>query len=210
MTVELACVRCNRKIGPRTRYRYTKKGLLCQPCLNALWKAKGYAGERDFVRRLRKLGYHATRMPVSGAGKEPIPDVIANHPQKREVLAFEVKTVTARRWTVYAYKGKEKNREGQLIKALKWLKRNYPDELVKKDVVKKAGVAIKFLMGERKKSPWIVKFVEEPNDFSKVRDIMVDITDQSDMPELTASTKSKRARKIVRRRKRKLGGSHGD
>jgi len=74
------------------------------------------------------------------------------------------------------------------------------------DVEQKAGVAIKFLQGERKKSPWIVKFLEEPNDFSAVEDITVDITDESDMPELTASTKSKRVRKIVRQRKRKLKG----
>ena len=204
MSASLACTRCGRQIGPRTRYRYTAKGILCQPCLNQLWKAKGYAGERDFVRRLRKLGYNAVRMPASGAGSEPIPDVVAVHPEKREALAFECKAVTARRWTVYAYKDKEKKKQGQLIKALKWLKQEYPDSLLKEDVVKKAGVAIKFLMGERRKAPWIVKFVEEPNDFSKVQDITVDITDESDMPGLTASTKSKRVRKIVRERKRKL------
>jgi len=102
---------------------------------------------------------------------------------------------------VFAHKDKEKKREGQLIKALRWLKLMYPD-----DVVKKAGVAIKFLQGERKKSPWIIRFVEEPNDFSKVQDITVDMTDESDLPELTGSSKSKRVRKILRQRKRKLRG----
>ena len=207
MTAGLFCARCGREIGSRTRYRYTKKGILCQPCLNQLWKAKGYAGERDLVRRLRRLGYNAIRMAVSGAGSEPIPDVVAVHPEKREALAFEVKSVTARRWTVYAYKDKEREREGQLIKALKWLSLNYPNNLVEPaGYTKKAGVAIRFLMGERRKSPWIVKFIEEPNDFSEVQDITVDITDQSDMPDLTASTKSKRVRKIVRQRKRKRKG----
>jgi len=147
------------------------------------------------------MGYNAVRMAVSGAGTEPIPDVVAFHPEKRLALAFECKAVTATRWTVYAYREKKRRREGQLIKALKWLKLMYPE-----DVEQKAGVAIKFLQGERKKSPWIVKFLEEPNDFSAVEDITVDITDESDMPELTASTKSKRVRKIVRQRKRKLKG----
>ena len=149
-------------------------------------------------------GFGGIILHNSGAGSEPIPDVVAVHPEKREALAFECKAVTARRWTVYAYKDKEKKKQGQLIKALKWLKQEYPDSLLKEDVVKKAGVAIKFLMGERRKAPWIVKFVEEPNDFSEVQDITVDITDESDMPGLTASTKSKRVRKIVRERKRKL------
>ena len=195
----LACTRCGRKIGPRTRYRRTRKGILCQPCLNALWKAKGYAAERDLVKRLRKLGYNAIRMAVSGAGTEPVPDVCAFHPEKREALAFEVKSVTARRWTVFSYKDKEKKKEGQIIKALKWLKLMYPD-----DVTKKAGVAIKFLLGERRKSPWIIKFVEDPGDLTKLDNVMVDITDYSDMPQLSKTTRSKRARKIIRQRKRKL------
>lgn len=195
------CVKCGRKIGPQTRYRYTAKGIVCQTCLIQLWKQKGYSGERDFVRRLRKLGYNAVRMAVSGAGTEPIPDVVAFHPEKRLALALECKAVTARRWTVYAWRGIKRKREGQLIKALKWLQLMYPE-----DVEKKAGAAIKFLQGERKKSPWIVKFVEEPNDFSKVQDITIDITDPSDMPEITAPTRSKRVRKIIRARKRKREG----
>jgi len=197
----LVCSRCGRRISSETRWRRTPKGILCQPCLQALWKAKGYAGERDLTRRLRKLGYNAVRMAVSGAGTEPVPDVVAFHPERREALSFECKSVTARTWTVFAYKDKERKKEGQLIKALRWLKLMYPD-----DVVKKAGVAIKFLQGERKKSPWIIRFVNEPNDLSKVENVTVDITDESDMPELTASTKSKKTRKRIRQLKAKMKG----
>lgn len=196
----LMCDRCGRRLSEKVGYRRTIKGVFCRPCLQALWKAKGYAGERDLVKKLRKLGYNALRMGVSGAGTEPIPDVVAFHPEKREALSFEVKSVTARRWTVFAYKNHERKKEGQIIKALKWLKLMYPEE-----VTKKAGVAVKFLLGERVKSPWIIKFVPNPKDLTQVEDVTVDITDKSDMPKLTAPTKGKRARRIIRERKRRRG-----
>jgi hypothetical protein len=69
------------------------------------------------------------------------------------------------------------------------------------DVVKKACVAVKFLMAERVKSLWIIKFVEDPNDLSKVENVTIDITDKSDMPKLTALIKGKKARRIIRERK---------
>jgi hypothetical protein len=192
------CDRCGRTLFPKIGWQRTSKGVFCRPCLQALWRAKGYAAERDFVKKLRRLGYNALRMGVSGAGTEPIPDVVGFHPKKREAVAFEVKSVTARRWTVFAFKDKDRRKEGQLIKCLKWLQLMYPE-----DVTKKAGIGIKFLLGERRKSPWIVKFVEGHNDFSEVQDISVDIADHSDMPELTRRTRSRRARRIVKKRRAK-------
>jgi Holliday junction resolvase len=195
---DLRCTKCGKVLSQKIGWKRTSKGLFCRPCLLKLYKEKGYKGERDFVKKLRKLGYNALRMGVSGAGTEPIPDIVAFHPEKREALAFEVKSVTAKRWTVFAYKDKERKIEGQIIKALKWLRLMYPE-----DITKKAGVAVKFLLGERVKSPWIVKFVPNHEDLTQVEDVTVDITDESDMPELTAMTKSKRARRIIKKRKRK-------
>lgn len=137
-------------------------------------------------------------MAASGAGKGPIPDVVAFHNPTGPALAFEVKAVNARRWMVYAWKEKCSKREpSQILKCLRYLRGMYPP-----DVEKHAAVAIKFLLGERRKSPWIVKFVDDPGDDEKVQNVTVDISDRSDMPELTGSTRSIRARRIIRRRKR--------
>ena len=176
----------------------TRDGVFCQPCLNKLWKAKGYAAERDFVHRLRKLGFFAVRMAVSGAGTDPIPDVVAFHKNPPTALAFEVKAVHKWRCTVYAWKEKRGKKEpSQIIKCLGWV-RGIPDVMVKR-----AGVAVKFLLGERQKSPWVVKFVDDPGDDEKVQNVTVDISDTSDMPELTEPTRSIRARRISKRRRRK-------
>jgi len=195
----LTCNRCGRFIGPETRWRRTEKGVFCQPCLNALWRAKGYAAERQLVKKLRNLGYNSLRMAVSGAGEESVPDVIAFKQPNGPALAFEVKAVTASRWTVYAFKEKDGERkEGQILKCLR-----YVDEMYPKTMEKRAGVAIKFLLGERRKSPWVVKWVPFPQnrDFTMVQDISVDVSDKSDFPQLTDPTRSKRARRLVRKRR---------
>jgi len=67
------------------------------------------------------------------------------------------------------------------------------------------AVAIKFLLGARVKAPWIIRFVPDPGDLSKLENVTVSIEDSSNMPELTASTKSRRSRFIIRRRKERSG-----
>jgi len=182
---------------------------VCQRCLNKLWRAKGYASERDFVKKLEKLGFNADRIPTSGSGRTNLPDVIAFHPEKRLALAFEVKAIDGsyhKSWTVNAWV--EKNGEkkpSQLFKAVKYLQRYYSS-----GITRKAGVAIKFLLGERCKSPWVVKLIQVSEDFdvSKMKDVTIDISDPSDMPELTDSTLSRRSRHIrkVRKDKKMMGG----
>jgi len=172
---------------------------MCRPCLQTLWRQKGYSAERDLVRRLRKLGFSAHRVPTSGAGKENLPDVMAFKQPNGPALAFEVKAVSTTRWTVYAWKEKNGEKEpSQIIKCIQFLREMYPS-----DMEKHATVAVKFLLGERRKSPWIIKFVPNHEDLTQVEDVVVDISDPSDFPELTASTRSKRARRLIRKRKRK-------
>lgn len=204
------CGRCHRPIPYDMRFQRKRKyGLVCQRCLNKLWRAKGYASERDFVRRLEKIGFNADRIPTSGSGRVNLPDIIAFHPEKRLALAFECKAIDGsyhKTWTVNAWIKKGKKRKpSQIVKAVHYLQRHYPS-----DVELKAGVAIKFLLGERCKSPWIVKLVDITEDFniSKLKDITVDISSQSDMPELTQTTLSKRSRHIrkVRQKKREEKG----
>ena len=137
-------------------------------------------------------------MAVSGAGEENVPDVIAFKQPSGPALAFEVKAVTATRWTVYAFKEKNGERkEGQILKCLRYIDEMYPAAMEKR-----AACAIKFLMGERRKSPWVVKWVPFPSDqdFSKVENITIDVADVSDFPELTVSSRSKRSRRLIRRR----------
>jgi len=194
------CARCLRSIPFHMRSKRKKRygGLVCARCLSSLNKQKGYAAERDFVKRLRKLGYNALRMAASGSGTEPIPDCFAYHPEKRIALAFEIKTIEGyKKWTIFAWKKdkKGKRKPSQLVKAVQFLNLMYPD------VEHKAGVAIKFLLGERTKAPWVVKFIPVTTDLEKIKNVVVDISDVSDMPELSTSTNSKRSRHIVKVRR---------
>ena len=192
------CVRCSRKLTAKVGYRLTARGLVCRPCLQRLWRQKGYAAERDLVRRLRRLGFSAHRVPTSGAGKENLPDIMAFKQPNGPALAFEVKAVSTTRWTVYAWKERQgAKKESQIIKCIRFLREMYPP-----DMEKHAAVAVKFLLGERRKSPWVVKFVTNDEDLTQVEDVVVDISDPSD---LVISRPSKRARKIIRQRKTKLG-----
>ena len=206
METRLLCKRCGRPIYPGERKKRKRRygGFVCQRCLNALWKAKGYAAERDLVRRFRELGYWAVRMAVSGAGSEPIPDVVVRHDNPPQEFVFEVKAVSKKRWTVQAWKKdrKGKPKKGQLVKLIEWI-RGVPDVI--KD--RRAGVAIKFLLGERVKALWVIRFINDPGDLTKLKDITVDITDKSDMPEISNPSRSKRTRKIIRRRKEIMGKS---
>lgn len=191
------CARCGRKLTAEVGYRPTARGLVCRPCLQRLWRQKGYAAERDLVRRLRKLGFSAHRVPTSGAGKENLPDLMAFKQPSGPALAFEVKAVSLQRWTVYAWKEKRGKREpSQIVKCMRFLREMYPP-----DMEKHAAVAVKFLLGERRKSPWVIRFVPNHEDLTQVEDMVVDIADPSN---LLISRPSKRARAIVRKRKKKL------
>jgi hypothetical protein len=121
-------------------------------------------------------------------------------------MAFELKLLSAnthKSWTVYAWKKdkKGKPKPSQLVKAVQYLQ----NHMSKGDVCK-GGAAIKFVLGERVKSPIIVKLFDVTRDM-KLKDVPnlpFDISDVSDMPELTQATLSKRSRYIrkVRQKKR--------
>ena len=64
---------------------------------------------------------------------------------------------------------------------------------------KYAGVAIKFLLGSRTKSPWVIRFVRDPGDLAKLENVTVSIQDPSD---LQISKPSKRARYIMKVREK--------
>jgi len=198
------CVRCHRVIPPQMKWKLKRgrfKGPVCQRCLAHLWRQKGYAAERDLVRRLEKLGYSAIRIPTSAPGQISLPDVIAFHNPGGPALSFEVKAVSAKRWTVFAWKEKRGKKEpSQIVKCFEYLRKMYPPSMEKH-----VAVAIKFLLGARVKAPWIIRFVPDPGDLSKLENVTVSIEDSSDMPELTASTKSRRSRFIIRRRKERSG-----
>jgi len=54
------------------------------------WRKKGFYSETALVKKLRKHGYNAVRVPVSNPSMNPLPDVIAR--RGLHVYAFEVKT----------------------------------------------------------------------------------------------------------------------
>lgn len=127
--------------------------------------------------------------------------MITFHNPNGPALAFEVKAVSAKRWTVYAWKEKRGKKEpSQIVKCFEYLRKRYPP-----DMEKHVAIAIKFLLGSRVKAPWIIRFMPDPGDLSKLENVTVSIKDPSDMPELTALTKSKRSRFIIRRRKERSG-----
>ena len=53
------------------------------------WRKKGFYSEAALVKKLRKHGYNAVRVPVSNPSMNPLPDVIAR--KGLHVYAFEVK-----------------------------------------------------------------------------------------------------------------------
>jgi hypothetical protein len=120
-------------------------------------------------------------------------------------MGFELKLLDANAYksrTVYAWKKDKKGKlkPSQLVKAVIWVKK-----YLAKGESGKAGAAIKFCLGERTKSPVIVKLFDVTRDM-KLKDIpnlAFDISDASDMPELTASILSKRSRHIRRVRQKK-------
>jgi len=190
------CARCSRTIPYDMRYKRSRKhrGFLCQRCDNELWRAKGYQSERDLCKRLEKLGYSARRVPTSGAGKSDLPDVLVFCKGKNLALAFEVKA--------YDYLHKSVTVNASQVRVCV----QYLQEMYSSGIIRKAGVAVKFLLGERCKSPWIIRLFDVTDDLplSKIKDVTVDISDLSDMPELTGSTLSRRSRKIRKvRRERK-------
>lgn len=58
-------------------------------------RRKGYDAERQLVKKLRKYGFKAVRVPVSAPSREPLPDVFAT--KSDTILAFEVKAQSSGR-----------------------------------------------------------------------------------------------------------------
>jgi len=187
------CVRCGREIPSYMKsYRsYKRNGWLCQRCNNQLWRQKGYAAERSLCKKLEQLGYYADRIPSSGPGKSNFPDIIATDKKRKISLALEVKAFYAKSVTI---------KKGQLVKAALYLIRHHYDS-----ETRMVGACVKFLMGERRKSPWVCKLipVRDDMDLDALEDLTVNIEDPSDLPELTSLTTSRRARRIIKKRRRK-------
>ena len=208
------CGRCHRPIPHGMYFKRSRKyGIICQRCLSKLWRKRGYAFELNFVKKLEKYGFFADRVPTSGAGKAKYPDVIAYNPKKRIAMAFELKTVDANHHKTFTV---EKH---QLVKAVTWLRRYYANLPVEMY----AGVAVRFVLGRKVKSPIIAKImkVHDPIDWSKVPDIpftikesysdeeldriefvSIDIADSPDLPQISSiSKRSRYIRKIRQKRK---------
>ena len=147
------------------------------------WRRKGFDAERSLVKYLRELGYVCLRIPTSGSTKEPLPDVFAikkdSNPCK--LIAFEVKAITTR---YYHYTVKAK----QVKKLLKFI--NIFSGI--KGLECKAAIAFHFLQGKRTKSPWVIRFVDE------AKDVKIHLWDESDMPELTEKTLSRKIKKKIK------------
>jgi len=115
-----------------------------------LWRQKGYAAERSLCKKLERLGYCADRIPSSGPGKSNFPDIIATNKKRKISLALEVKSFYAKSVTI---------KKEQLIKAALYLIRHHYDY-----EPRKVEACVKFLMGERRKSPWICKLIPVRDD----------------------------------------------
>jgi len=181
------CGRCKKPIPWDMHFQRKRRyGIVCQRCLNKLWRAKGYQFERSLVKKLTELGFNSDRIPTSASGRVTLPDIMAFHPQKRLALGLECKAVNDKAWTVY---------RDQIAKAASYLLRHYPF-----DIERKVGICVKFLLGERCKSPIVIKLlnVSDNMNLEKIQDITVSIESESDMPELTSPTLSRRSRKIRR------------
>jgi len=148
-----------------------------------VWRKKGFAAERDLVSHLRQMGFWCVRIPTSASSKEPLPDVYAVHTTESptRILALEVKAVSYLPSFIVP--------KDQIEKLFEFLKpfQRHPS------LKPLPGVAIKFLRGPRKKSPWVIKFVEEPED------VKVDIADKSD---LNISKPSKKVARYIKNRER--------
>ena len=77
------------------------------------WRKRGFYSEKALVKRLKKNGYIAVRVPVSSPSRSPLPDVMAR--RDKDVYAFEVKNSE-----YYAYYPRS-----QIIKLFRFL-----DELI--------------------------------------------------------------------------------
>lgn len=179
------CVRCENTIPEGVGFARRRRGIICLPCMRVLARRKGYDAERDFVKQLEKFGFTAIRIPASAPGKVSLPDVIASRKNPPLALAGELKAPTeVLRYTIY---------EEQLAKAFRFAE-SFLGNITEHA---KVFVAVKFIRGPRIKSPWIVKFVET------LDDVVVDIADRSDMPELTRLSMSKEVRRFIRKRRAK-------
>ena len=192
------CVRCGRIAYKNYRYSKRYGGILCRSCLSKLRKMKGYQAERQLCKLLKKLGYNVRRIPTSGSGRtkedEGLPDVFAYHKERDEVLSFELKS-----YSFWNHKTVTVKRD-QIVKAIKFLIDMYPSA-----TKRKVMIGVRFVLGMRIRSPWIFRAIEvsDDMDLSKVGDVTVSIDDESDFPELTKLTLSKRSRRIIKKRREK-------
>jgi len=68
-------------------------------------RSKGYHGECQLVKKLRKYGFKARRIPVSAPSREPLPDLFAI--KGDVIIAFEVKSQSSEK--IYFRKNQTEN-----------------------------------------------------------------------------------------------------
>ncbi len=103
------------------------------------WRRRGFYSEVVLVKKLKKSGYNAVRVPVSNPSLHPLPDVIAR--KERDVYAFEVKNAH-----YYAYFPKK-----QIDKLFRFLHELIPGQKEYKHAVIAAHLGKKWIFREL---PW--------------------------------------------------------
>lgn len=126
-------------------------------------KKRGYDAERSLVKRLRRAGLNALRVPVSAPSSEPFPDVFAT--KGDIIMAFEVKS---------GHKKYDYFKEKQVKKLFGFLEVHaiYPKRF--------AVLAAKF-----PQCGWRFKVVEDPGDY------VIKFGDEMTFQELLRSIKAR-------------------
>ena len=103
------------------------------------WRRRGFYSETVLVKKLKKRGYNAVRVPVSNPSLHPLPDVIAR--KEQHVYAFEAKNAS-----YYAYFPKK-----QIDKLFRFLDQLIPGQKEHKHAILAAHLGKKWIFRE---IPW--------------------------------------------------------
>jgi Holliday junction resolvase len=112
-------------------------------------RRRGFYSEKVLVKRLKKNGYNAVRVPVSNPSRSPLPDVIAR--RDLHVYAFEVKNSK-----YYAYYPRS-----QIIKLFRFLEELIPVSKLYKHAVLAAHLGRKWRFKEIEWERWEKKKLPE-------------------------------------------------